>query len=88
MGNNYYLMHGILVANDCNFIMEFNMKMTRKKLESDPFINVAKAQDILNRTALNGIARGHKVVRVSRVFTDENCRQRRIIDEVGIYEHC
>ena len=64
------------------------MKMTRKKLEEDPFINVAKAQDILNRTALNGIARGNKVVRVSRLFTDDKCRQRRIIDEVGVYEYC
>lgn len=71
-----------------NINLEFIMKMTRKKLEADPFINVAKAQDILNRTALNGIARGNKVVRVSRLFTDDKCRQRRIIDEVGVYENC
>jgi len=77
-----------MVRNHRNTNMEFIMKMTRKKLETDPFISALKAQDILHRTALNGIARGHKVVRVSRIFTDNKCRQRRIIDEVGIYEHC
>lgn len=74
--------------NHLNINLEFTMKITRTNLESDPEVTPARAQDILNRAANHAISSGNKMVRVSRVFTDEKCRQRRIIDEVGIYEHC
>lgn len=70
------------------FNLDSTMKITRTNLESDPEVTPARAQDILTRAANHAISSGNKMVRVSRVFTDDKCRQRRIIDEVGIYEHC
>lgn len=74
--------------NHRNINLEFTMKITRTGLESDPEVTAVRAQDILNRAANHAIASGNKLVRVSRIFTDDKCRQRRIIEEVGIYEHC
>lgn len=74
--------------NHRNINLEFTMKITRNVLESDPEVTAVMAQDILNSFANQAIANGNKLVRVSRVFTDDKCRQRRIIEEVGIYEHC
>ena len=70
------------------FNLDSTMKITRTNLESDPEVTPARAQDILTRAANHAISSGKKMVRVSRLFTDDKCRQRRIIDEVGIYEHC
>ena len=74
--------------NHRNINLEFTMKITHTNLELDPEVTPARAQDILTRAANHAISSGKKMVRVSRLFTDDKCRQRRIIDEVGIYEHC
>jgi hypothetical protein len=88
MGKGIHLLRPIMDSDNRNINLEFTMKITRNVLESDPEVTAVMAQDILNSFSNQAIANGNKLVRVSRVFTDDKCRQRRIIEEVGIYEHC
>lgn len=60
------------------------MRMRRETLEKRTGMNPVEVQTYLSRTARLAISEGKKVVRVSRVTTDDKLRTRRIIDEVVI----
>ncbi len=60
------------------------MRMRRETLEKRTGMNPVEVQTYLSRTARLAISEGKKVVRVSRVTTDNKLRARRIIDEVVI----
>lgn len=60
------------------------MRMRRETLEKRTGMNPVEVQTYLSRTARLAISEGKKVVRVSRVTTDDKLRARRIIDEVVI----
>lgn len=60
------------------------MRIRRQSLEKTTGMSPVDVQTYLARSARSAISEGKKVVRISRVSTDEKLRTRRIIDEVVI----